>query len=337
MNLAFRAGFAAAIATCLPALALAQSNVQVNGQVRLTVNRISVDGGNSYNELRDNASRLGFRGTEDLGGGLRATFGAEFGFESDIGTLSTPNNFRHSYVGLGGGWGNLTLGRLDSATPSGSPLYSQVTAITSFAPNDAGATAIGTSMLNSRNRVSNAVGYATPNLSGFVGRARYYLRGTGTGTEAEDDARSLDLGVNYENGPIKAVLGYGKDQRSNGLKAAEFDDKWQAGVRYDFGMFEPYALVGVDRFAAKPGNRRSVRYWIAGVKAGADAHAVVFNLLGRQVLTNPKGDRRRAQLAYMYRLSKRTELQAFVDLDDADSTKSKDRTRAMGAGIRHDF
>ena len=336
MNLAFRASLTAAIATCLPALASAQSSVQVNGQVRLTVNHISVDGGNSFNELRDNASRLSFRGAEDLGGGLRATFGMEFGFEADTGTLTSPN-FRYSYVGLGGGWGNLTLGRLDSATPSGSPLYSQVTAITSFAPNDAGATAIGTSMLNSRNRVSNAIGYATPNLGGFVGRARYYLRGAGTGTEAEDDARSLDLGVNYEAGPLKLALGYGKDQRSGGLKAAEFDDKWQAGVRYDFGVVEPYALVGVDHYAAKAGNRRSVRYWIAGVKAGTDLHSVVFNLLGRQVQANPKGERRRGQLAYMYKLSKRTELQAFVDVDDADSTKTKDRTRAIGAGIRHDF
>jgi predicted porin len=39
----------------------------------------------------------------------------------------------------------------------------------------------------------------------------------------------------------------------------------------------------------------------------------------------------------MYKLSKRTELQAFVDVDDADSTKANDRTRAIGAGIRHDF
>lgn len=336
MNFAFRAGFTAAIATCLPALASAQSSVQVNGQVRLTVNRISVDGGNSYGELRDNASRLGFRGTEDLGGGLRAVFGLELGYGADTGEMGSPA-YRHSYVGLTGRFGALTLGRLDSGSPSGSPLYSQVTAITSFAPNDAGATAIGTSMLNARNRVSNAIGYATPNMGGFVARARYYLRGTGTGTEAEDDARSLDLGVNYENGPIKAVLGYGKDERSSGLKAAEFDDKWQAGVRYDFGAFEPYALVGVDRFAPKTGNRRSVRYWIAGVKAGVDAHSVVFNLLNRQVLANPKGDRRRAQLAYMYKLSKRTELQAFVDVDDADSSKPKDRTRAIGTGIRHDF
>ena len=108
-------------------------------------------------------------------------------------------------------------------------------------------------------------------------------------------------------------------------------------MRYDFGMFEPYALIGVDRFAPKTGNRRSVRYWIAGVKAGVDAHSVVFNLLNRQVLANPKGDRRRAQLAYMYKLSKRTELQAFVDVDDVDSSKPNDRTRAIGTGIRHDF
>jgi predicted porin len=336
MNFAFRAGLAAAIATCLPALASAQSSVQVNGQVRLTVNRISVDGGNSFTELRDNASRLGFRGTEDLGGGLRAVFGLELGYGADTGEMGSPA-YRHSYVGLTGRFGALTLGRLDSGSPSGSPLYSQVTAITSFAPNDAGATAIGTSMLNARNRVSNAIGYATPNMGGFVGRARYYLRGAGTGTEAEDDARSLDLGLNYANGPLKLALGYGKDERSTALKAAEFDDKWQAGVRYDFGLLAPYALVGVDRFAQKAGNRRSVRYWIAGVEASVDAHAVVFNLLGRQVLANPNGERRKAQLGYMYKLSKRTELQAFVDVDDADSSKPNNRTRAIGTGIKHVF
>jgi predicted porin len=325
MNLAFRASLAAAIATCLPALASAQSSVQVNGQVRLTVNRISVDGGNSFTELRDNASRLSFRGTEDLGGGLRAAFGLEFGYGADTGEMGTPA-FRHSYVGLVGGFGAVTLGRLDSGTPSGSPLYSQVTAITSFAPNDAGATAIGTAYLNARNRVSNAIGYATPKMGGFVGRARYYMRGAGSAAEAEDDARSLDLGVNYEAGPLKAALGYGKDERSKGLKAAEFDDKWQAGVRYDFGVIAPYALVGVDRYAAKTGNRRSVRYWIAGMEASMNAHTVVFNLF-----------RRKAQLGNTYKLSMRTELQAFVDVDDADSSKTKDRTRAIGTGIRHNF
>ena len=336
MNFAFRAGLAAAIATCLPVLALAQSSVQVNGQVRLTVNHISVDGRSGFTELRDNASRLGFRGTEDLGGGLRAAFGLELGYGADTGEMGSPA-YRHSYVGLVGGFGALTLGRLDSGSPSGSPLYSQVTAITSFAPNDAGATAIGTAMVNARNRVSNAIGYATPNLGGFVGRARYYLRGAGTAADAEDDARSLDLGVVYAQGPLKAALDYGKDQRSAGLKAAEFDDKWQAGLRYDFGVLAPYALVGVDRFAPKAGNRRSVRYWIAGIEANAGLHSLVFNLLSRQVLANPDGERRKAQLGYMYKLSKRTELQAFVDLDDADSSKRNDRTRALGTGIKHVF
>lgn len=336
MNLAFRAGFAAAVATCLPALASAQSNVQVTGQVRLTVNHISVDGGNSFTELRDNASRLGFRGTEDLGGGLRAAFGLELTYAADTGEMGSPA-YRHSYVGLVGGFGAVTLGRLDSGTPSGSPLYSQVTAITSFAPNDAGATAIGTAILNARNRVSNAIGYATPKMGGFVGRARYYMRGAGSAAEAEDDARSLDLGVNYESGPLRAALGFGKDERSKGLKAAEFDQKWQAGVRYDLGALAPYALVGVDRYAAKAGNRRNVRYWIAGLEANMNAHTVVFNLLGRQVLANPKGERRKAQLGYMYQLSKRTELQAFVDVDDADTSKPNNRTRAIGTGIKHVF
>src|SRR5256885_3210142 len=54
---------------------------------------------------------------------------------SDLGSLTTPA-FRNSYVALRGSLGTVALGRLDSANPTGSPLYSQVTGITSFAAND---------------------------------------------------------------------------------------------------------------------------------------------------------------------------------------------------------
>ena len=114
---------AAAVASALavPLAAVAQSTVQIYGQVRLTVNRLS--GAIDREELRDNASRLGFRGTEDLGGGFAALFGLEMGLEADSGANTTPP-FRNSYAALRGGWGALAVGRLDSANPTGSPLYS---------------------------------------------------------------------------------------------------------------------------------------------------------------------------------------------------------------------
>ncbi|MGH6638717.1 MAG: porin, partial [Polaromonas sp.] len=227
--------------------------------------------------------------------------------------------------------------RLDSSNPTGSPLYSQVTAITSFAPNDAGATAIGTSILNARNRTSNSIGYISPNLSGFDVRARYYLRGAAVTPDTEDGSKSLDLGLNYAAGPLKAGVGFGKDKRPAGLLANEFSSKWQAGVRYEFGAIAPYVLAGRDTYNNTAAKRNHVNYWIVGAKYSQGAHAVVLNLMQRDVQASLVGKRKRQQLAYTYALSKRTELQAFIDRDGVDSSKANVAIRAIGAGIRHDF
>jgi predicted porin len=314
---------------------LCAQGVQVYGQVRLTANRVE-SGTSRVHELRDNASRLGFRGSEDLGGNATALFGLEMGLDADAGSATNPV-YRHSYVGLRSALGTLAFGRLDSANPTGSPLYSQVTAIVTFAPNDAGATAIGTSMLNARNRVSNAIGYRSPRLGNFEVMARGYLRGAGSATEAEQAARSLDLGLMYRNGPVTAAVGYGKDERSGGLRANEFDAKWQAGLRGSFGPVEPYVMVGTDRFASNGTQRRSVDYWLVGAEVLFGLHSVVLNVIEKDVQTSPTGTRRRQQVAYVVRLSKRTQLQAFYDNDGVDSSRSNVRTRAVGGGIRHDF
>jgi predicted porin len=330
-------GIAAAVGACLLAAqphAAAQS-VQIYGQVRLSINSLDV-GSTDRTELRDNASRLGFRGSEDLGGGMAALFGLEMGLEADSGAATAPA-FRNSYVALRSGWGAVALGRLDSANPTGSPLYSQVTAITSFAPNDAGATAIGTAILNARNRTSNSIGYMTPSWGGFNVRARYYLRGATATPDTENGAKSLDLGLNYSQGPLRAGIGYARDSRPGGLAANELSHKWQAGLRWDFGAFEPYALAGRDTFNNNATSRRNVDYWLIGAKYSHNGHAVILNLMEREVLTSLTGQRKRWQLAYTYALSKRTELQAFIDRDGIDSSRSNVAVRAIGAGIRHDF
>ena len=318
------------------ASAQAQGTAQIYGQVRLTANHIKTGNGGELNELRDNASRLGFRGTEDLGGGLAAIFGLEMGLEADSGASTAPA-FRNSYVALRSGWGTLALGRLDSANPTGSPLYSQVTAITSFAANDAGATAIGTSILNSRNRVSNAIGYRSPDWAGFDVRARYYLRGVPATPDTENGAKSLDLGLNYGAGPLRAGIGFGRDSRPGGVLNNEMRSKWQAGLRYDLGAFEPYLLVGRDSYKNTATTRGDVGYWLAGARWSQGPHAVLANVMQREVQSSLTGKRKRWQAAYTYALSKRTELQAFYDADGVDSSRANVKVRALGAGIRHDF
>ena len=310
--------------------------VQVGGQIRLSVNSVRTGNAGSVTSLTDNASRLSFRGTEDLGGGLKALFGLEFGYSADTGTLGTPA-FRYSYAGLAGGFGTVALGRLDSGNPTGSPIYSQVTAISTFAANDAGATAIGTSMLNARNRTSNSVGYRSPSFGGAQLMARYYLRGEGTATEAEDDARSLDLGLLYRAGPVVAGLAYAKDSRAGGLRNNEFDDKWQIGARVKLGPVSPYVLVGEDRFKNTATSRRTVRYALVGAAAPGGPHTPGLNHMERAEPGHQRRARQRWQAAWLHALSKRTELQAFYDHDGIDSSRSNVRVKALGAGIKHVF
>ena len=325
--------------TCL-ALASAASTAQtvtIYGRLATTVNQVDTGSNSTLRELRDNASRLGFRGVEDLGGGLQASFGLEMGYSVDTGTPGNPF-YRNSYVALRGGWGTVALGRLDSANPTGSPLYSQIIALTSFAPNDAGATATSASMQNARNRTSNSIGYASPTWSGASVRARFYLRGAGTTAEPEDAARSWDLGLNYQTGKLKAALGFATDSRRGGLTNNEFDDKWQAGLSYQvLSGLDVYLLGGVDRYKNTATTRRSVQYGILGAAYTQGPHKVVFNLMQRDVQSSRTGERDRQQLSYQYFLSKRTDLQAFIDNDGIDSSRSNVRVRAIGAGIRHNF
>lgn len=308
------------------------------GQIRLTLNHLQ-SGADTRKELRDNASRFGVRGSETLGQGLTALFGLEMGLSADTGAFADPKvPYRNAYVALRhAGWGTLALGRLDSANPTGSPLYSQVTALTRFAPNDAGATAIGTSMLNARNRVSNAVGYQSPRWGGVDLRLRGYLRGAGTEAESEQSARSLDAGLNYTQGPLQLALGWGRDQRGGGLRANEFDGKWQLGGAWDAGGWSVYALAGQDRYRPGPHARRRVDYQLLGSSLKSGPHQWVLNLMWRDGASDRHGPRRRQQLGYQYRLSKRTELQAYLDHDGIDARKTGVALRAIGAGMRQDF
>lgn len=312
-------------------------NVTIYGRAVMSVNQVETGNANKVNELRDNASRLGFRGVEDLGGGMAAVFGLEMGINADAGTTTSPV-FRNSYVGLRGNWGTMALGRLDSANPTGSPIYSQITSLSQFAPNDAGATASSTTMQNARNRTSNSIGYASPKLGPVTVRARMYLRGADTATEPEDAAKSTDLGLEYQSGPLKAAIAFGKDSRRGGLKTNEFNDKLQLGINYQLQKnWEVYLLGGLDTYKNTSTSREDVEYTLLGTSYTMGPHKLVLNMMQRDVQTSLTGVRKKNQLSYQYFLTKNTDLQAFIDNDTVDSSRSNVKVRAIGMGVRHNF
>ena len=261
-------------------------------------------------------------------------YGLEMGISADSGVFTSPV-FRNSYVGLRGGWGTMAMGRLDSANPTGSPIYSQITSLSHFAPNDAGATASSTSMQNARNRTSDSIGYASPKMGDFIFRARTYLRGTAA---AEDSAKGSDFGLDYQSGAIKAAIGYSKDSRVGGFSNNDFKEKWQLGVNYKIDKdWDVYAIGGIDTYKNTSTTRSDVNYTQVGSSYTVGKHKIVLNTFQRDVQASLTGVRKKNQLSYQYFLSKQTDLQAFIDKDSVDSSKTNVQVRAIGLGIRQNF
>lgn len=331
--------------------ALAQGQVTIAGRVDLSVDHVRTDARSNVGygvpkgtvtRMSDNTSRLSFTGTESLGGGAAAVFGLEFGINADDGSLTSPP-FRFSYVGLRGAWGTAVAGRLDSGAFSSSPAYSQAARNVSWVVHDAGVVAIGTRILNGRNRVSNAVSYVAPTVGGFSGAVRLNLAGpetpstTNPSQKGEADLRQWQMSLNYDLGGLRAGVAYGKDDKDGGFGANDFRSKRQVVLSYAFDGVRPYALWGRDSFENTATTRREVTYWLVGLNAARGAHGFIVNHMQRDVQSGLAGAMRKTQLGYTYNLGPRTSLYAFFDRDDSNTSLPDAVARGIGSGIQHRF
>lgn len=100
----------AALAVASSSAALAQSSVTLYGRINTSVEREKI-GDTATTKMNNNASRFGFKGVEDLGGGLKAGFQLESGFDSSTGATGSTFFGRQSEVNLSGNFGMLRMGR----------------------------------------------------------------------------------------------------------------------------------------------------------------------------------------------------------------------------------
>src|SRR5665647_2881221 len=180
--------------------ASAQSSVTLFGVVDAAVSYGSGDVSNKTQLTNSgyNSSRLGFRGVEDLGGGMSASFWLEAGLANDDGQGAATNSNnqasgagagvngrqgltfnRRSTVSLAGGWGELRLGR------DYTPQFWNLTVFDPFGTNGAGTTQTLNSIITGVTavRASNSVGYFLPgNLGGFYGQFQHYRGENSSGT-----------------------------------------------------------------------------------------------------------------------------------------------------------
>ena len=207
------------------------------------------------------SSRVGFRGTEDLGGGLAASFWLESGFNLDSGNTAIGSFNRRSTVSLSGGFGEIRLGRDYVPTYWNESVFDPFGAvgvgenlIKTVSGNIATARGPGSTVSANDNAVrsSNSIGYFLPsNLGGFFGQVMYALHenvdSSGVAGTPTTRGRYVGSRFGYAQGPLNVAVSYGQSTAADttsvtaaGLATgARFGEKIRTtnlGASWDFGV-----------------------------------------------------------------------------------------------------
>lgn len=292
----------------------------VNGSVTQTV----LNGGNF------NGNRWGLKGTEDLGGGLKANFQLENGFNIDNGSLGQGGLMfgRQAWVGLSGGFGAVKVGRVYTA-------YDDVNGQFNGA-FDSGFSPSGNVMKSVlyTSRANNGLRYETPAFGGLTAALSY---GLGENAAPGVDAGSnTALNVAFASGPISASLGYQVEKATGNAESVKFT---RLGAGYDLGMAFLKASYGkVENMAAVSG-ADATEYQI-GVDVPVGAALTLSGSYAKSDDNAKAGDasRKGFGLAAKYTLSKRTFVYAGYERDTTEKANTADLTNSLfGVGVQHRF
>lgn len=295
-----------------------------------------------------NSSRLGFSGSEALGGGLKALYGLEMGIAADTGVADTPLFKRQATVGLEGRFGSVLLGRAFTTTydfllpydPMGyAPFYS-------WAPtgNGSGSSKYGMAL-------------AFDNMIKYAGKAGNLSFGASFGAgerAAGADGAKVAVAANYARGPVAFVA---SAERINADAPAASGERpatttWHLGMMVAHGRWKLQTAARDYRRTSQPGlpGERARLYW-AGANYQASPALTVTGALYYQVVRDgtvyAAADPAMAVARVRYALSRRTDLYAVAAYASAEHgarvSLSRDEAgygssqRSLLAGIQHRF
>jgi predicted porin len=310
----------------------------------------SSGGDKKFSGMRDgasagaNGSRFGVRGEEALGGGLKAVFTVEFGYEGDSNTVL--NQTRQAFVGLSGNFGTLTAGRQYNVV-AGHMWFRNVShAASGFMPSmmlqgQGGATIRS---MGGNSRQDNVIKYWSPNFSGLnFGVSYSFGESTRTLATAWDPKASVKdngrwaVGMNYSNGPLGLSAAYALTQsvRTAAVQPIDQEGKdiseWYVGGNYDFKVVKIFGTYQqlknkndtvYSTATATSGTQTLTKskMWSLGLSAPIGKGSLMFEYARIDYRTdnNPNvSDRRNGNskgwgIAYRYDLSKRTALYSYA-------------------------
>ena len=353
MNFKLTALAACTAAACFAAPSFAQSSVTISGLADVFAGSMRNAGDAGRTSVLGSGglttSWIGFKGTEDLGGGLKAGFALTSFMRMDTGSMGRfdgdPMFSRDANVYVSGSLGTVQLGRglapnflpTIIANPIGdsftfSPLVLHANINTTGWPNRTTPSDTGW---------SNEVIYTTPKFGGLSANLHYQF-GEQDSATGNDGKGNVGVNVLYFGGPLTLVGFYERDQIGNpfpgllttavgGVAVPETRDDWMVGATYDFGIVKLFGTYGgskadVADYDAKTGS--------LGVSTPIGAATLSAAVAQTKLEGSYEGTRTSATLLYDYFLSKRTDLYAVAMMDRITDLNNGS---SFGVGMRHRF
>jgi len=305
---------ALAVAGLVSGAAFAQSNVTVYGILDAGVYGWSGNDESATGVVNGglSTSRLGFKGEEALGNGLKAIFNLETAIDTDAehgGKDTGWGSNRQANVGLTGGFGTVLVGLQASLSDNWHGSVSEPMG------NISSRNLLGNVRGRFSNEKADAVAYYSPVFSGLQLAALY---GTIEDVDTDTSSRSgyVQLGAKYANGPFAAALTYAR------LNEASFEDPshdWTVGATYDFTAVKVYAAYELSQ---NVGTARDVdnALWTLGARVPVGKAGTVVGSYSQADNDVKDTDGAAWQIGYEHALSKRTTAYAsYMRLENDDA------------------
>ena len=350
--------------------AMAQSSVTLYGVADVFVGSTKTETG-GINGLRQNVvdtsglngSRWGLKGAEDLGGGMKAIFTLESGFDQSTGESGQGKVLfgRQAFVGLESGFGTVSLGRqysaydaLHGATNMNGDAFTFNAATGTVRGVNAGVSANG--MADYTSRVNNSIAYTSPSFSGFSGAVVYSfgenkntVTPVGQVNGNNDATDSASVHIKYANGPLLVGYAYQQEKTVNSTVGsptlgAQDKNKYNlVGATYDFGVVK---LNG--SYNTAKNNVFNDKEYQVGVAVPFGAAAISAGYAhSKSEVDGAERTGKGFSLLATYDLSKRTRLyagaqetKAFVPTAPTAANLAQvgeTKTTVYGLGVRHSF
>ncbi len=361
---------ALAVAGALSGSAFAQSSVTLFGIVDTNFGYLKGDNNGNVKVLGNSgivSSRIGFRGSEDLGG-LKANFWIEGGINTDDGTApqnANTNNQasgastgsglvfgRRMFVGLSGGFGEVRLGR------EYTPLFFLITTNDPFGTNGVGdtkiyaTTGVGGGLIQTSVRASNSVSYLLPSgIGGVYGHAMYALGEVASTAANKDDGTYQGVRLGWAGGPVDISVAYANSELQSLATQGDYT-AYGIGGSVKFGGFKVMGMYVKHEFDLATGTDPQRDDFLVGLVWTIGNGEVRFSYnnydIDTVVAPGTTDDAKQIAIGYVHNLSRRTALYAQASQMDNKgngvafsngraTTQGGGKTSGYQLGVRHIF